>query len=84
VQPCIEVVDEERVHRMAGMLRSHLDEYESMLGEFPHGLRGVRQETGSRAQQSLVPGQRPLVVADRNTGEEVDSHGRTLLRDRRP
>jgi hypothetical protein len=63
---------------MAGVLGLHLDEHEPVLGELPHRLGVVRQEAGSRSQQPLVPGQCPAVVGDRDPGEEVDGHVRTV------
>jgi catechol 2,3-dioxygenase-like lactoylglutathione lyase family enzyme len=74
----IEVTDEDRVHRMARVLRLLHDKQEPVLGELPHRLRRVGHEAGLRTQEAFVPRQAFLVVAHRDTGEEVPLHDPTL------
>ena len=74
IDPRVEVVDEERVHRVTGVPGSHVDVEVPVLGDLPDGLRLVRQEAGIRAQQPPVPGDRPLVVGNGQAGEEIDAH----------
>jgi hypothetical protein len=74
----IEVTDEDRVHRMARVLRLLHDEHEPVLGDLPNGLGGVRHEAGLRAQEAFVPRQGFLVVAHGDAGEEVHLHDATL------
>ena len=78
LDPLIEVVDEHRVQAMAGALGQLPDVQVAVLGELPHRFRRVRQEGEFAAQQPLVPGQRPLVIAHREPPEEVDRHAFTL------
>ncbi len=49
----IEVAEEERVHRIAGVLRPLHDEQEPMLGELPRRLRAVGDEAGLRTQEAF-------------------------------
>src|SRR4051795_2406412 len=76
--PGVEVVDEDGVHGMAGMLGPPFDVYEPVFGELPHGLGVVREERWRGAEQPFVPDQCRGVVADRYSCEEVDGHSATL------
>ena len=66
---------------VAGALSQLLDVEVSVLGQLPHRFRLVRQERGFRAQQPLIPGEATLVVAHRNTREEVNRHALNLTRE---
>jgi hypothetical protein len=63
---------------MARVLRPLHDEQEPVLSELPHRLRGVGNEAGLRTQEAFVPRQGFLVVAHRDTGEEVHLQDPTL------
>jgi hypothetical protein len=51
---CIEVVDEDSVHSVTGMLGPLLDVHRPMLGKFPHGLRVACDERWWRAEGLLI------------------------------
>src|SRR5947209_5357352 len=71
----IEVIDEERVHGVAGVLRPLHNVHEPMLCKLPHGLCVVWEECGHRAQQPFVPRERRRVVGDWNSREQVEIRG---------
>ena len=52
----IEVVDENGVHGMSGMLGPMHGIYPPMLRELPHGLDVVREEGWRGAEQPSIPG----------------------------
>lgn len=74
----VEVVDEDGVHGVAGMLGPLLDDQIPMFREFPHGLDVVGEERRWGAEQPFVPGQRRRVVLDRDSREQVDGHAAML------
>ena len=74
----VEVVDEDDVHGVAGMLGQLLDDQRPMFGELPHGLGVTGHERRWGAEQPLVPGQRRSVVADGDSSVEVDGHAAML------
>src|SRR3954453_23074168 len=76
--PGVEVVDEDGLHGMAGMLGAPFDVYEPVFGELPQGLGVVREERGRGAEQPFVPDECRGVVAGRYSCEEVDGHSATL------
>ena len=76
----IEVINEDGMHRVAGMFGPLDDEHPSMFREFPNGLGIGRDECGWGAEQALVPAQRRRIVVDRDAGEQVEGHA-AILRD---
>src|SRR5205085_8744676 len=72
----IEVIDEDRVHGVASVLRPQHNVHVPMLRKLPHGLCVVWKECGLRAQQSFVPRERRRVVGDWNSREQVEIRGR--------
>jgi integrase-like protein len=78
LDPLIELADEHRVQRMAGVLGQLLDIEVPVLGKLPHRLRSVREERGFTAQQPLIPRERALIVAHRKPREKVNHHAFTL------
>ena len=81
-EPGVVVLEEQGVQRVAGVLGPLHDVDEAVLGEFPHGLRVVREERRRRPEQLLVPGQRRRVVLDGDAREEVEGHPAMLRRAR--
>ena len=77
LDPLIEVVDEHRVHCLAGALGQLGDLEIPVLGKLPHRLRRVREERGSGAQQPLVSRERALAVAHRKPRAQADRHAFT-------
>ncbi len=70
----IEVVHEEGVHGVTGVLGPLHDVNKPILVKLPHGLRVVRKERRRGAEQLFVSGQRRRVVVDRDPRVQVNGH----------
>src|SRR5215475_4510751 len=74
----VEVIDDDGVHGVAGVLGPLDDVHRPVLGQLPHGLGVVGEERGRGAEQPLVPGQRRRIVVDGYAREQVDGHAEML------
>jgi hypothetical protein len=76
---CIEVVDQDGVHGVTGVLGPLLDEHRPMLGKCPHGLCVGRNERRRGAEQLFVPGSRRLVVVNWDSRVQVNGHAAMIV-----
>ncbi len=74
----IEIVDEHRQHTVTGAVTLLHDVHGSFLGQGPHGLGGVGEES-RLPEQLLIPRLRRLEVPDAQTREEVQRHRRECM-----
>jgi hypothetical protein len=74
----VEIVNEDRLDGVTGVLGVLLDEERSVLGKLPHRFCVGCDEGRLGAQQSHVPGFRSLIVTDADSSEQVEWHAAML------
>ena len=72
---CIEIIDEERVHRVTGVFRLPNNVHVPMLRHLPNRLCVGWKKCGRGAQQLFVPWQRRHVIGNRDSSEQVEPFG---------
>ena len=70
----VEVIDEDEMPSVAGVLGTLLDEDVPVLAELPHRLGIVGEEGRRRAEEPLVPVHRRPQVRDGDSREQIIRH----------